>query len=531
MSGAPQALIEGVAPVVALLVRSIELRHQRRWRDALACLDAAVAINPALPLCQVDRAVLLAKLRRYDEAITSLEAAGAASSPELQELRQQLFDRARAALGRRLRRRPDDAAARLMRANLFRTMRRYPQALADYAAVLAHDALQVDALNGQGGVLLALDRPAEAVAAYARASASAPQRAELWYNLGNALQQQGRLDEARAAYGQAVDRRPDFAEAQLEIGHCFLSEGNYAAGWPAYEWRWRTAQMQGCRLASGSPPWLGGDRVAGKTVLVWAEQGAGDTLQFVRFVPRLLAVAGRVLLRVPAPLRRLMASLDPRLEVIGDDLPLPAHDLHCPLLSLPLALGVELADTAGAAYLRAAADDVARWRERLGASGRRRVGIAWAGRQLGLPNPSRDVPPTLLAPLAASDVELVSLQVPAADARALQAMPGLRCGAQWIDDFGDTAALIETLDLVICVDTAVAHLAGALGKPCWLMLRHSGEWRWGRGRSDSPWYPGLTIFRQSTPGDWVGVVARIAAALAAMAGRGVAAQRDRSPTR
>ena len=502
--------------IVALMTRSVELRLQQDWTAALACLDEAVAINPNLPLGQIDRAQVLAELARYEEALDAYDffLRCAPQSPEIDALRQDLLAAAFADLGQRLSERPGDLAARLERGNLWRKTQHYAQALADYAAIIEGDANHADALDHQGETLLALGCHSEALDAYARAVAAAPQRAELHYNLGNVLQQQGRFGETRAAYRQALALAPDFAEAQLEIGHCALVEGNYSAGWTAYEWRWRTAQMRDCRLPSEAPLWLGAPTLATKTILVWAEQGAGDTLQFVRLVPQLLATADRVILRVQAPLRRLIESLDPRIELIADDQPLPAHDYHVPLLSLPLALGLDAVPSVP--YLRADPRDVARWRERLGVKQGLRVGVVWAGRQQGLPNPTRDLPPSLLAPLAALPVELVSLQLPATEVVAL---PHLRLFTDELADYGETAALIETLDLVLSVDTAVAHLAGALGKPCWLLLRSSGEWRWLYGRSDSPWYPSLTIFRQQTPGDWEGVIARVAAALGEMIGR------------
>lgn len=513
------AAAEDLEQIVALLARSVDLRAQQRYDDALACLDQAVGIAPSLPFAQVNRAQLLAELRRYEAALDGYDAflMHAGQVPEIAELRQALLDAAFADLDRRLAERPDDLAARLERANLRRKTRSDEAALADYAAIVARDAQHADALNHLGTTLLAQGRYGEAVDAYVRAVAAAPQRAELHYNLGNVLQQQGDFAAARAAYRQALARSPDFAEAQLELAHCALAAGDFAAGWPAYEWRWKTAQMQGDRLPSAAPLWLGTSSLtplAGKTILVWAEQGAGDTLQFVRFVPRLLADAAQVILRVQAPLRRLVESLDPRIAVIGDDRPLPAHDAQVPLLSLPLALGLDAVPPLAAPYLRADARDVARWRKRLGDRQRLRVGIAWAGRQPGLPNPTRDIAPARLAPLAALPVEFVSLQLPALAAPAL---PQLREFADELSDFGQTAALIETLDLVLCVDTAVAHLAGALGKPCWLLLRASGEWRWQWGRSDCPWYPSLTIYRQSAPGDWDGVIARVVAALRARA--------------
>ncbi|MBS1228426.1 MAG: tetratricopeptide repeat protein [Proteobacteria bacterium] len=510
--------VDELARIVALMTRSVEFRLQQDWRAALACLDEAVAINPRLPLGHIDRARLLAELKRYEEALDGYDAflMHAGNSPEISDLRQELLATVFADLDQRLIERPGDQAARLARANLWRRTQHYAEALADYSAIVERDAQHADALNHQGSVLLALGRHDQAIDAYTRAVAAAPQRAELHYNLGNVLQQLGRFGEARAAYRQALARSPEFAEAQLELAHCDLAEGHYAAGWAAYEWRWRTAQMQGDRLPSAQPPWLGTPALSAKTILVWAEQGAGDTLQFVRLVPQLLADAAHVILRVQAPLRRLVESLDPRIEVIGDDQPLPAHDVQVPLLSLPLALRLDGVPPCPAPYLRADPRDVARWRERLGAAQRLRVGIAWAGRQQGLPNPTRDIAPAQLAPLAALPVDFISLQLPVAEA-----LPQLRIFTDELADFGETAALIETLDLVLSVDTAVAHLAGALGKPCWLLLRASGEWRWQRERSDCPWYPSLTIFRQPEAGDWAGVISRVAAALLVGAGTGL----------
>ena len=515
--------------IVALMTRSVERRLQQRYDAALDCLDQAVAIAPRLPLAQINRAQLLAELGRYAEALDGYDVfLRSAPSPEIAEARQDLLDAAFADLDQRLEASPDDVAARLERANLLRKTQRHDEALADYAALVARDAQHADALNHLGTTLLALGRPGAAIDAYARAVAAAPQRAELHYNLGNVQQQLGNFGEARSAYHQALARSPDFAEAQLELAHCALAAGDFAAGWPAYEWRWKTAQLRELRLSSEQPQWLGASSLtpltpltppSAKTILVWAEQGAGDTLQFVRLVPRLLPLFGRVILRVQAPLRRLIESLDARVEVVGDDQPLPAHDVQVPLLSLPLALRLDAVPPFPAPYLRAEPHDVARWRQRLGAQAGWRVGIAWAGRQYGLANPSRDIAPERLAPLAALPVELVefvSLQLPVG---AVSALPRLRCFADELTDFAETAALIETLDLVLSVDTAVAHLAGALGKPCWLLLRAAGEWRWQRERSDCPWYPSLTIFRQSAPGDWDGVIARVAAALSASVGQ------------
>ena len=518
--------VEGIERIIELIVRSTELSHEERWLEALACLDEGVAINSRLPICQLNRAQVLAALGRYEAALDDCDffLDHATPLPDVLALRQQIFDEAMRCLERRLAQSPDDLAALFQRGRLFMKSRLYPQALADFSAVIARDPGNADALNDQGRVLFTQSRYAEAIAAHRQALARAPQNAFLWFNLGTVWRAQGHFDEARSAYRQAIVLDPELAEAHLEIAHCDLEQGDFSAGWPRFEWRWRTAQMRSLKLPSTAALWLGGQRVEGaakadelaaKTLLVWAEQGAGDAVQFVRFVPQLLTVMGKVILRVSSPLRRLFACLDPRVEVVGDEQVLPFHDLHCPLMSLPLALGIA-APPPGAPYLRAGSGDIAVWRQRLGDSKALRIGLAWAGRQQGLRNQTRDVPLALLASLVAQGGDWISLQkeVAAGDAPEQAALPRLRSFAESLGDYADTAALIMNLDLVIAVDTSVAHLAGALGKPCWLLLRYSGEWRWLRECGDSPWYPSLTIFRQSAPGDWVELVARVSAALA-----------------
>ena len=521
------ASIDGIQDILVLMMKSIELRNEARWTEALECLDEAIVINPELPLCYSDRARVLSELHRYEEALDCFNSLlnYAPSSPEIDALRAEVLGDASIFFEQRLNECPGDLDALLHRGNLYRKTYRYPQALADYDAILKQDASHVDALNNQGSVLFALNRFDAAIDSYSRATECEPTRAEIWYNLGNVCQAQGCLELAQKAYQQAIVLVPDFSEAQMEIGHCWLLDGNYSAGWPHYEWRWQTRQLKNSRLQTPQPLWLGGrklpvhltgwriaddDCLAGKTLLVWAEQGIGDTLQFVRFVHGLPVDGCKIVLRVQSSIRSLVTSLNVPVSVIGDDEPVPFHDFHCPLMSLPLALGIDI-PPCFQTYLHADKRFSKHWQELLGPRTRLRVGIAWAGRQYGLRNVTRDLPLSMLAPLADMDVELICLQneLPQADVQVLDNLPTLRCFDDLLNDFSDTAALIDNLDLVISVDTAVAHLAGALGKPCWLMLRYASEWRWQRDREDSPWYPTIRIFRQSKPGDWESVVSKI----------------------
>ncbi|WP_263768532.1 tetratricopeptide repeat-containing glycosyltransferase family protein [Propionivibrio soli] len=512
--------------ILASMLRATEFRLAERWEDALECLDAALSIDPLFVPCYVDRAMVLGKLGRYEEALEFYDKflRLASPAPEIALMRHQLLDEAFADFDRRIDAEPSVSDARLRRAELFRLADRPAEAIADYEAVLRNEPRRADVLNNLGTALLALGRHGEALSAYENAITGDPKCAEAWHNLGNVLQKRGQVERARAAYREALALVPDLAEAHMEIGHSLLLEGN-SDGWPYLEWRWQTRYLKDAPRPSECPVWLGETNqsgaprpwslaepsLSGKTILLWAEQGLGDTLQFVRFASAVAALAAHVILRVQAPLRELMQSRGLPWAVIGDDEPIPSHDVHCPLLSLPLALGLK-ALPAAQPYLRADAEKAARWAALLGPKSRPRVGLAWAGRQHGAINPTRDMPLAVLLPLAGANVEWVSLQkdIPTKDEVALEAFPELRRFEGGLSDYSETAALIDNLDLVISVDTSVAHLAGALGKPCRLMLRADSEWRWQRDRADSPWYATLEIFRQPSPGDWDSVVAQIA---------------------
>lgn len=296
----------------------------------------------------------------------------------------------------------------------------------------------------------------------------------------------------------------------MEQSLCRLTMGDYRTGWPLYESRWETGQLRNQKLDCSAPLWLGKTDLAGKTILLWAEQGFGDTIQFLRYVPMVSRTAGHVILRVPFALGLLCTTLDgPPVTLLTHNSPLPAHDLQCPLMSLPLAFGTALQSIpSGVPYLGTIRTQVRRWRNRLGEKTKPRIGLAWAGQRREPPNGTRDVPLEILRPLAQLDIELISLQkeIPDQDKVVLESMPQLRRLGEELTDFSDTASLMENLDLVISVDTAIAHLAGALGRPAWIMLRQSGEWRWLQDRCDSPWYPSARLFRQSIRGNWYGVV-------------------------
>ncbi|MDR3095984.1 MAG: tetratricopeptide repeat protein [Paraburkholderia sp.] len=380
--------------------------------------------------------------------------------------------------------------------------------------VLAHNSL--------GLIFLGTGRLADAEAAFRRALDRDPIAPEIHNNLGNALTQQGRNGEAVDAYRQALSVRPDFAIARMNLATELIRNGDFEQGWKLYEARFD--------VSAGGPPvpyprW-NGEPLAGKSLLVWPEQGYGDILQFCRYLPLLKANGvGRVSFASPPQLHRLldnMQGVDAVYSLNGKDKILP-HDYWCFIMSLPLLSGTTVETIpASVPYIRAPNELVRRWAARLPAE-RFKVGIAWAG------NPRQHIPSwraidqrrsmplrSLLPLLRMSGVTFVSLQAgERAQAQIDNLPPELRPLdlMQDVEDFADTAAIIECLDLVICVDTSIAHLAGALGKPVWILSRYDGCWRWFLDRDDSPWYPRMRLFRQRHHGDWDEVINRVTAAL------------------
>jgi Flp pilus assembly protein TadD len=335
-----------------------------------------------------------------------------------------------------------------------------------------------------------------------------PQSADARHNLAVLLAGWGRLGEAETCCRAGLALAPGHADLRFLLGTVHLLAGRLHEGWEGFAWRWRRRGFVPPRRFD-VPEWDGGDRGAG-TLLLYAEEGLGDSLQMLRFVPA-VAARGRVVLEVPATLRRLAATGAGEAVVVAEGEPMPAYACRAALPDLPRLLGMDLPDLPGRVpYLAADPDAVARWRARLAGLPGRRVGIAWAGNPLFPADARRSLPAPALTALAdVPGVSFVSLQKDAAQAPPLPL-------ADWtadLADFADTAALVAALDLVIAVDTSVAHLAGALGRPVWLLNRFDPCWRWMLGRADSPWYPTLRQFRQARPGEWGGVLAEVRAAL------------------
>ena len=395
--------------------------------------------------------------------------------------------------------------------NALRAQDRPAEAEASYRQALALAPAMAEAHNNLGAALADLDRLEEAEQSYRAALARWQDYPEANNNLGNTLRALGRWQEAIAQYRQAIALAPDYAEAHYNLGWSLLLAGEYPEGWAEFEWRWR---IRGGQVARDLPaPFWAGEPLDGRTLLFHAEQGAGDTFMFCRYVA-LAARRTRVVLEAPAPLVGLLSRLPGLAGIVPAGAALPPFDLHCPLLSLPRAFGTVLASVPAAVpYLTADPDRVAAWRERLKSIDGPRIGLVWAGNPTQRDDRRRSIPLAALAPLATvPGATFISLQ----KGRREAPPDGMRF-FDWTDelrDYDDTAALIEALDLVIGVDTGVVHLAGALGRPVWVMNRFEPYFVWLTERDDSPWYPSLRQFRQLAPGNWSSVIESVRTALA-----------------
>jgi Flp pilus assembly protein TadD len=380
---------------------------------------------------------------------------------------------------------------------------------------LAIDPNSASAHNNLGAILAHQERFDEAIESFERSIALAPM-AEAHYNLGSAFLVVGRYDDAIVQFRGAIDMRPDYADAHFAEAHLLLLAGrDMAEGWVKLEWRW---QLPGKTNRWPTHSLWKGEPIGKRSLLLHAEQGFGDTLQFCRY-SQLIQTDGPVFLAVPGPLVRLLYGLR-GVNVIDQDDKVPSFDLHCPLLSLPHAFRTTIDSIPAAThYLSADFRQAAAWRDRLRELKGIRVGVVWAGGARTLQPAAiaidrrRSIPFARFSMLLdAPGVTFVSLQKNSGQqARQLDAR--LHDWTNELRDFADTAALIDALDLVISVDTAVAHLAGALGKPVWLLNRFDTCWRWFLDREDTPWYPSMRLFRQPKPGDWDTTLARVLDAL------------------
>jgi tetratricopeptide (TPR) repeat protein len=526
-----RALVVRPNYVDALNNRGNILLKLTRFHEALASYDRALAVRPDHVEALNNRGNALQELKRFEEALNSYNRA-IALRPDytlalnnkgntLHELNR--LDEALASYERVLAIHPDYVDALYNRGNTLQKLKRFEEALTSYDRAISLQNDHTYALNNRGNALQELKRLDEALTSYDCALAVDPHYAHALSNRGNVLQELKRFDEALVSYSRAIAAQPDFAQAHFNRASCWLLTGDLNRGWVEYEWRCFLEEAKADMRTFAHPLWRGDLAIKDRTIFIYSEQGFGDTIQFCRFA-KLVAKSGqRVILEVQPELKSLLTALD-GVCVIARGEKIPEFDCYSQLASLPLAFKTTLADIPDRIpYLSAPKEKANVWRNRFGEHTKPRIGLVWAGSpRKELPKANRidrqrSIDFDRLAPLfQGANCEFYSLQK-GDDAVAQLHQSNLRHRVvDWADvlrDFADTAALIENLDLVISVDTAVAHLAGALGKPFWLMNRYNTCWRWLLDREDSPWYPTARIFRQTTWGDWDSVINQIASEL------------------
>lgn len=499
------------------------LRELGRLDAALASFDRAIALRPDFAEAHNNRAAVLQSLRRFDEALASFDRAIALKSDYaeahnnrgvvLQEL-ERTTD-ARASFDKAIALKPDYVEAYNNRGNAAKQLGNFAGAIVDFDKAIALRPDYAVAHYNRGTVLQEQRRFDEALASLDRAIALQPDHAEADNNRGLVLQELKRPDDAIASFAKTIALKPDYAEAYVNQSVSFLQLGRLEQGWPLYEWRKKTEQPFGDR-SFAQPLWLGSEDISNRTLFVHWEQGLGDTIQCARFAKLLKARGADVVMSVQEPLYRLFGQMSPDVRVINHDEVPTAFDYHCPLMSLPLALGTTLETIpARVPYLFADGSLRKAWHARLPPKTKPRVGIVWRGGAKHKNDLQRSIDLPTFAPLLSPNVQWISLQneLREDDQAALAQLDHVeRCGEQ-LGDFADTAALIDLLDLVISVDTSVAHLAGAMGKQVWILLPYHADWRWLLDRSDSPWYPTARLFRQDGTRSWGNVITHVRDAL------------------
>ncbi|NDH68336.1 MAG: tetratricopeptide repeat protein [Gammaproteobacteria bacterium] len=491
----------------------------KNWQMALSSYGKAIDLKPGCAEAYFNCAVALKELKRFDEALASydraieLEASYSVAYSNrgvvLSELKR--FDEALASYNKAIELKSDYAEAYSNRGNVLNELKLFDEALASYDKAIQLKGDYAEAYSNRGNVLNELKLFDEALASYDKAIELKSDYAEAYSNRGVVLNELKRFDESSASYDRAIELKSDYAEAYLNKSLLLLSLQDFENGWPLYEWRWKGVQKKAYRNFP-QPLWLGVEPLINKTILLHAEQGLGDTIQFCRYAALIKKSGAKVLLEVPTSLIRLLKDLEGVDVLLEKGKKLPDFDYQCPLLSLPLAFKTELNSISSPTpYLQSNAEKIMVWNQRLGTKSRLRIGLVWSGSTTHKNDHNRSLALADLINYLPQNIEYVSLQkeVRECDKNVL-VNSAIKNYSQWLIDFTDTAALCDLMDIVISVDTSVAHLAAALGKPTWIVLPYKPDWRWLLDRDDSPWYESVFLYRQGDDRKWGSVLERVA---------------------
>jgi tetratricopeptide (TPR) repeat protein len=534
--------------------RAVALKKLKRFSEAVESCDQAIKLNPDYAIAYANRGDALQSLKRHTEALHSFEKALALSPGyalaynyrgnalhDLKRLEEALdsYDRAIAL-------NPEYAEAYSNRGNVLQDLKRLNEAVASYDNAIAINPDYAEAYYNRGVTLQYLNQFNDALTSYDRAIALNPDYAEAYSSRGVALQYFNRFHDALISYNLAITLNPEYVEAYICRGTAFqglkqldeavadydraivlnpndtaaywnksllkILNGEYEEGWRLYEWRWKKSPLIDTLRTYQQPLWLGEPSLSNKTLLIYPEQGLGDYIQFIRYATLVEQLGAKVILEVPAPLISIALTLTGQFTAVAQGEPLPDFDYHCPIMSLPLAFKTT-AKTIPAQnpYLYADKDKQSIWRQRLGEKSRSRVGLVFSGSESNDNDHNRSIALKQFELLFSLPIEFHCLQrdIRPDDAVFMANNKQIKSHHDLLYDFSDTAALVEEMDLVVSVDTSVAHLAAALGKKVWILLPFVPDYRWMLDRTDSPWYPNVTLFRQTAMGDWDSVIEKL----------------------
>lgn len=480
---------------VYYLNQGIALKELHQFDAAVASYDRAIALQPHYAAAHYSRGNVLKELKRLDEAVVSYDKAVALQ--------------------------PHDVLAHSNRGLALQELKQLDAALASFDRAIAIDPSFAEGYLNKSIALRHLQRLEDALVSNAAAIALQPHNALAHSNHGLALHALNQLDAAVASFDNAIAIDPSFAEAHFNKSLSLLLGGAFEQGWVEYEWRWKRKESLLTNRQFSQPRWTGTQSLEGKTVLLYSEQGLGDSLQFCRYAQSVAALGAHVILEVQQPLLGVLQGVEGVHHLVAVGSQIPPFDYQCPLLSLPAAFKTNACNMIAArGYLRANDAVVAKWSERLGKKMKPRVGIVWSGNAAHSNDHNRSLDLERMLAQFPADVELVSLQkeLREADASTLESNPHVRHFGADLQDFSDTAALCGLMDVVICVDTSVAHLSAALGMPTWILLPFNPDWRWLLHGSESPWYASVKLFRQRHHGDWTSVFSELRSDLAKLPG-------------
>ena len=466
----------------ALRCLALNLSLQGAYDRAESLFERAVMIDASLASVFNHRAVNIRYLGKIIEALSYLDRAVSLD--------------------------PNYVEAHYNRANTLKELGLFEEARKAYAEALRLNPNYVEALNNCGVLFQSQNQHRDAITFFLRALANRPDHVLAHNNVGVSLEVLGEFNQAVKSWQTAILLDSACCDARINVAMMSLRNGDYLDGWREYEWRLEMGDLKSKLSSISLPRWCGESNIDGKRILITAEQGLGDFIHFSRYIPMLFDKGAQVVLETPEALKSLASSLHPDLEIVESGCDYPDAEVFCPIMSLPHAFSTTVDTIPGAPYLFANTEKGEQWRTRLGRGAAKKIGLVWSGNKAHKNDHNRSTDLRTLEPLFSLPFEWHSLQkeLRSGDAEFLEQYPSVQQHQDQLSSFDDTAALIDALDLVITVDTSVAHLAGALGKPVWIMLPKVPDYRWMLDRNDTPWYPSARLFRQTTSGDWSDVV-------------------------